>query len=90
MLARFVDRIEARLEPHMRAVSYLAAIWFWVGIAFQARFLSLPDLPRALDLAIFWGGVAFNAIWWGFLRPAIKARQAARLAAAEPGAASPG
>lgn len=75
MLERAIDRLEARLAPHSKAISVAAAIWFWVGIAIQARFVPLPDLPRGVEAAIFWAGVAFNANWWGFLRPAIEQRR---------------
>ena len=32
MLARTIDRFEARLTPHAKAISIVAAIWFWLGI----------------------------------------------------------
>lgn len=62
MLARTIDGIEARLAPHAKAISIIAAIWFWFGIAIQARFLPLPDMPRAVEAAIFWLGMVFNAL----------------------------
>ena len=78
MLDGLIDRVEPRLAPHAKAISILAAIWFWVGVGIQARFIPLPDMPRAIEQTIFWAGVAVNAIWWGFLRPAIEQRRAAR------------
>ena len=78
MFGRAIDRIEARLAPHARAISIAAAIWFWLGIAIYARFIRLPELPWLPEAAIFWAGVAINAIWWGFLHPAIRRRRAAR------------
>ena len=78
MLANAIDRIEARLAPHSKAISILAAIWFWLGIAIYARFIRLPELPWLPADALFWAGVAFNAVWWGFLRPAIQARRLQR------------
>ena len=87
MLSNTIDRWERRLAPHTRAITIAAAIWFWLGIAIQARFLPLPGMPRELELAIFWLGAAFNAVWWGFMRPAIdkrrKARDATEIAAPE-------
>lgn len=82
MLARAIDRIEDRLAPHTRAVSIAAGVWFWLGVAIQARFIPLPDLPREVASALFWAGVAVNAAWWGFLRPHIEKRRAARAGAA--------
>ena len=75
MLTRTIHRIEARLAPHAKAISVLAAIWFWLGIAIYARFIRLPELPWLSEQAVFWAGAAFNAVWWGFLRPAIEARR---------------
>lgn len=85
MLARAIDRIESKLAPHARSVSIVAAVWFWIGVAVQARFVPLPALPRELEAAIFWGGIFVNAAWWGFLRPAIQRRRATRGAAGGPG-----
>lgn len=82
MLAQTIDRIEARLAPHAKAVSIVAAIWFWLGIAIYARFIRLPELPWLPADALFWAGVVFNAVWWGFLRPAIEARRSRREPAA--------
>ncbi len=84
MLGDKFDRLEARLAPHARTISIVAVIWFWVGIAVQARFIPLPDLPRPVDRALFWSGVAANALWWGWLRPAIESRRLARERAAQP------
>lgn len=81
MLARVIHRIESLLAPHARLISILGAIWFWLGIAIYARFLRLPDWPWLPDELLFWSGVAFNAVWWGFLRPAIERRRAERTAA---------
>lgn len=78
MLDALIDRLEPSLAPHAKAISIVAAIWFWAGIAIQARFIPIPDMPHAVELGIFWAGVAVNAIWWGFLRPAIEHRRAAR------------
>lgn len=80
MLARIIDRIEARLAPHSRAVSIAAAIWFWFGIAIYARFIRLPDWPWLSEQALFWTAMVFNAVWWGFLRPAIEQRRKERAA----------
>ena len=83
MLASIIDRIEARLAPHAKAVSIVAAVWFWLGIAIYARFIRLPEWPWLPEQLLFWTGVAFNAVWWGFLRPAIESRRTTR-ALAEP------
>jgi hypothetical protein len=78
MLARTIDRIEELLEPYARAISIVAAIWFWLGAAVQARFVRLPEIPWLSESAVFWAGVAVNAVWWGFLNPALRRRRKAR------------
>ena len=78
MLGRTIDRIEARLAPHAKAVSIAAAIWFWLGIAIYARFIRLPEWLWLPEQALFWAGVVVNAVWWGFLRPAIERRRTTR------------
>ena len=80
MLARIIGNVESRLEPHARAVSVLAAIWFWLGIAIYAGYNRLPDWPWLPDEVLFWSAMVFNAVWWGFLRPAIERRRTARQA----------
>lgn len=82
MLGRTIDRIEARLAPHARTISIVAGLWFWLGIAFYAGFIRLPDWPWLPERAIFWAGIAFNAVWWGFARPAIERRREERGGAA--------
>ena len=78
MAAGMIDRIEARLAPHAKAISIAAVVWFWLGIALNAGFIPLPDLPRPVSAALFWSGVVANAVWWGWLRPAIGKRRLAR------------
>lgn len=83
MLGQTIDRIEARLAPWSTAISVLAGVWFWLGIAIYAGFIRLPDWLGLPERALFWAGVTVNAVWWGFLRPAIERRRA-RKAAANP------
>jgi hypothetical protein len=78
MLTRAIDRIEARLVPYAKGISVLALVWFWFGVAVTAGFIRLPELPWLSKPLVFWAGIAFNVVWWGFLRPAIESRRAAR------------
>lgn len=78
MLTYAIDRIEARLSPYAKIISILAMVWFWVGIAIQAGFIDFFDLPPPVERAIFWAGVLFNAVWWGWLRPTIEQRRKLR------------
>lgn len=81
MIAGAIDRIDAALAPHSRAVSIAAGLWFWLGIALYANFIRLPEIPFLSPKAIFWTGVVFNAVWWGWLHPAIESRRSARAGA---------
>ena len=87
MIVCAIDRIDEALVPYSRAISIAAAIWFWGGCALTAGFLHLPDIPFLTDALVFWTGAAFNAVWWGFLRPAVERRRRCRAAAAPEGSA---
>ena len=76
MISAIIERVESRLAPHTRLIAIGAAIWFWLGVAIQARFVRLPDWPWIPpDWVVLWSGIAANALWWGFLRPALVARR---------------
>lgn len=76
-----LDRIEIGLASHTRVVSIVAVAWFWLGVGINARFVPLPEIPGWASTALFWGGIGANVVWWGFVRPAIETRRAARLLA---------
>ena len=75
-----MDRIAQLAIRHDKAVAIFGAIWFWAGIAIYARFIELPDMPEIVRQGFFWLGVAFNATWWGFAKPALDRRKQALLA----------
>lgn len=82
MISAIMKRVESRLAPHTRLIAIVGAIWFWLGVAIQARFVRLPDWPWIPpDWLILWSGIAANALWWAFLRPALSRHREARLAA---------
>ena len=64
-----VQRFLARYE---RALDIFGLVWFWAGIAIYARWISLPEILFLTDGQIMFLGIAFNAVWWGFLRPKIE------------------
>ena len=79
MFGGIVDRADGFLARHQTAVTIVAGVWFWLGVAVAARFIDLPDLPWDLpDAVLLWSGIGANVAWWGFLRPAIERRRAAR------------
>jgi len=60
-----------------RTFSAVGAIWFAFGCALYAKFLALPDLPYLTEEIVLYSGAAYNAVWWGFVRPALKRRSMA-------------
>ena len=70
---RFIDR-------HRQFLSVIGAIWFALGCAVYARFLVLPELPFLTDDVVLYSGALYNAVWWGFARPAIERRAKVLLA----------
>lgn len=62
---RFIDR-------HRRLLSAIGAIWFAVGCAVYAKFLTLPAFLYLTDDVLLYSGAVYNAAWWGFVRPAIE------------------
>lgn len=69
-----LDDIVRLFERHKRIFSIVGAIWFALGCAFYARFLALPDIPFLTEEIALYTGAAYNAIWWGFARPALERR----------------
>ena len=61
-------------------LSIIGGVWFAATCAVYARFISLPEIPFLTDEIALYLSAAYNAIWWGFLRPAIEKRKTARLA----------
>lgn len=81
LLDRVID-FEAR---HERIISFVLGAWFVASCAVYARFVTLPDIPYIDENPIFfWGSAAFNAVWWGFARPALVKRKAARVPVVRP------
>ena len=70
------DRAAAFAVRHERSFTIGAAIWFWASLAVYARFITLPHIPFLTENMI-WISTAYNAIWWGFVRPELMRRKAA-------------
>ncbi|WAT16832.1 hypothetical protein OZN62_07710 [Aurantiacibacter sp. MUD11] len=76
-----LDRVIEFEARHEKVISIALGLWFWAGVAVYARFISLPDIPGIDEQAIFfWGSAAFNALWWGFARPAMVRHKQRRMA----------
>lgn len=70
-----IDRIIILADRHERLVAILGAAWLALGCAVYAKFIVLPDLPFLTDDFVLYSGAAYNALWWGFVRPAIERRK---------------
>jgi hypothetical protein len=68
-LFRFADR-------HKPVLTAAGIAWFAFGCAVTAGFVALPDWRFMSDEVVLYSGAAYNAIWWGFVRPAIVRRRA--------------
>ncbi|MGB5483991.1 hypothetical protein [Parasphingorhabdus sp.] len=62
-----------------KPLSIFGGVWFVASCAVYARFISLPDIPFLTDQVAVFVSAGYNAIWWGFLRPAVEKRKTARL-----------
>ena len=69
-----LDRVVAYETRHRRAIGALSAIWFSLGCAAYARFIDLPAIPFVTDRTVLYASAAWNAVWWGFVRPALDRR----------------
>ncbi|MGN3973154.1 hypothetical protein [Tsuneonella sp. SYSU-LHT278] len=71
-----IDTLIGFFERHKRTISVAGIVWFALGCAITARFIELPDWRFWSDEFALYSGAAYNAIWWGFLRPAVQRRRA--------------
>lgn len=69
-----IDDILRLFENHKRTFSVIGIIWFALGCAVYAKFLALPEIPYLTDKVALYSGAAYNAIWWGFVRPPLERR----------------
>ncbi|WP_340587478.1 hypothetical protein [Erythrobacter alti] len=79
LIDRFLD-FEAR---HTRGTTVFLTIWMMTSWVFYTDWIDWPEIPFVNSLQVFWTSVAFNALWWGFARPKLMERKAARLAERE-------
>ena len=62
---------------HERLFAIMGMVWLAVSCASYARFIELPNVPFVTDEMALYFSAAYNAGWWGFIRPAIERRRAA-------------
>lgn len=73
-----IDSFFALTERHQRLLSVVGALWFALSCAVYAKFLILPDMPFLTDEVVLYSGAAYNALWFGFARPAVERRKKLR------------
>ena len=68
---------------HERPIAIIAGLWFALSCAITARFIDVPDwldIPYVTDRNSWAFAGAWNALWWGFIHPALdKRREALRV-----------
>ena len=60
---------------HERLFGIAGMVWLAVSCANYARFIDLPDIPFVTDEMALYFSAAYNAAWWGFVRPAFERRK---------------
>lgn len=73
-----LHRVAQFAERRKKPISVLSAIWFVVTIMAHARVIKLPELEVLTGLPATFAAAAWNGVWWGYLRPQIEQRRAAR------------
>lgn len=82
-MSKLLDRVLDFEARHERAITIVLGAYFVLSCAVYARFIALPNVPGWVEQTLFWTSAAFNAGWYGFARPALKRREAARLSGAK-------
>lgn len=78
------DRVARIFIRHERAIGIIGIGWLALSSAVYARFISLPDIPFLTDELALYCSAAYNAGWWGFLRPMVERRKSELLAVPDP------
>ena len=66
--ARFADE-------HEREITIVSGIWFAISCASYIPFIPIPDVPYITDKNAWMFSGGWNAVWWGFIHPAIDKRR---------------
>jgi hypothetical protein len=64
-----LDRLLALSVQWKRPISMISVAWFVLTCAAHARFIALPKLELLTDRNATIAAGAWNAVWWGFLKP---------------------
>ena len=77
-MSAVLDRVARFAKRWKKPISILSAIWFVVTVMAHARVIKLPELEFLTGLPATLAAAAWNGFWWGYLRPQIEQRRAAR------------
>lgn len=77
MANRLLDPLVRFGTRHEWFLGRLALAWFALGCAAASGFVALPDIPYVTDRNAWMISGPVNAVWWGWLRPALQRRRAA-------------
>lgn len=70
-----IDSLITLADRYRRLLSLLGALWFTLGCAVYAKFVVVPDVPFLTDDIVLYSGAAYNALWFGFVRPLVVRRR---------------
>lgn len=70
-----LDRAARFAERHKRLLGVSGFVWLMLSSASYARFVTLPDIPFVTDEMALYASAAYNAGWWGLVRPQIERRR---------------
>lgn len=77
MAERLIDPLVRLGIRHEWVLGRMALAWFALSCAAASGFVALPDIPYVTDRNAWMISAPVNALWWGWLRPAIERRKAA-------------
>lgn len=72
---RGLDRAARFADRHERAITVAGAIWLAVTCASYVFRIPWPEIPFLTDDTAWMVSGGWNAVWWGFLHPAIEKRR---------------
>lgn len=75
-----VDRLDALVDRHKRALSIIGGAWFVVGCTIASGMVRVPDLGIVSSRNALLIATLYNAIWWGYFHPRAEKRRVERLA----------
>jgi hypothetical protein len=79
-VSSLLNRAVAFSARYERPIALIGGVWFAASCAQYAGFVDLPEIPLLTGMTAIYASAAANALWWGYLRPAIERRRQALVA----------